>query len=193
MKKYLLGFTLASFIMFGSIMTAFAGWQWIDTDSNGVSECYYFTDNGELLTNTTTPDGYTVNENGAWVTNGVVQQKSTAGQTSTSRVWTDGTYSLADACNGDGLQIVNVIVGGNQIIINFTDIWDGSVNNIVYNYSQTLRDDGDIPRDIYTREENGDRFILIAASDGRIYGTTEAANYPILWYQPVSEYQPVRW
>ena len=48
-------------------------WQWIDGNNDGVAESYYFDTNGWLLTNTTTPDGYTVNENGAWVENGQIQ------------------------------------------------------------------------------------------------------------------------
>lgn len=49
------------------------GWQWIDGDNDGVAESYYFDEEGWLLTNTTTPDGYQVNENGAWMENGIVQ------------------------------------------------------------------------------------------------------------------------
>ncbi len=52
------------------------GWQWIDGNGDGVAESYYFDGNGYLLTNTTTPDGYTVNENGAWVLNGAIQTKT---------------------------------------------------------------------------------------------------------------------
>lgn len=53
------------------------GWQWIDGNGDGVSECYYFTNDGYVLTNTTTPDGYTVNGDGAWVENGSIKtQKS---------------------------------------------------------------------------------------------------------------------
>lgn len=53
------------------------GWQWIDGDFDGVEECYYFDSNGYMLVNTTTPDGYTVNGDGAWVTNGFVETKGT--------------------------------------------------------------------------------------------------------------------
>ncbi|MDO4264867.1 MAG: InlB B-repeat-containing protein [Eubacteriales bacterium] len=53
----------------------YAGWKWI----NG--KCYYFNPvsgqnglpYGALFKNTTTPDGYTVNEAGEWVVNGTVQ------------------------------------------------------------------------------------------------------------------------
>lgn len=41
------------------------GWRWIDGNQDGVSECYYFDAEGWLLTATTTPDGYTVNADGA--------------------------------------------------------------------------------------------------------------------------------
>lgn len=43
------------------------GWQWI----NG--RCYYFDESGNMLAGVTTPDGYTVDESGAWTVNGVVQ------------------------------------------------------------------------------------------------------------------------
>lgn len=51
------------------------GWQWIDGNGDGVAESYYFDENGWLLTNTSTPDGYKVDANGAWVQNGVIQTK----------------------------------------------------------------------------------------------------------------------
>ncbi len=54
------------------------GWQWIDGNNDGIAECYYFDSNGYALTNTTTPDGYTVDANGAWTVNGVVQVQTRA-------------------------------------------------------------------------------------------------------------------
>ena len=57
------------------------GWQWIDGNGDGVAESYYFDGNGYLLTNTTTPDGYTVDENGVWKVNGVVQTKTVSAAT----------------------------------------------------------------------------------------------------------------
>ena len=59
-------------------------WQWIDGNGDGVSESYYFNENGYLLTNST-KDGYTVNADGAWTVNGVVQ---TQGQTTTTTTTT---------------------------------------------------------------------------------------------------------
>lgn len=51
------------------------GWQWIDGNNDGIAECYYFDPNGYMLASTTTPDGFTVNADGAWTVNGAVQPK----------------------------------------------------------------------------------------------------------------------
>lgn len=52
------------------------GWNWID------GKCYFFEGNGNMLANTTTPDGYTVNADGAWVVNGAIQTQDTTTSTS---------------------------------------------------------------------------------------------------------------
>ena len=41
-------------------------WMWIDGNGDGIADCYYFYDSGRMLSDTLTPDGYTVDENGAW-------------------------------------------------------------------------------------------------------------------------------
>lgn len=51
-------------------------WHWLDGNRDGVSECYYFDANGYMLANTTTPDGYQINGDGAWIANGVVQTRN---------------------------------------------------------------------------------------------------------------------
>lgn len=48
-------------------------WEWLDGNNDGTAECYYFDGRGYMAARTITPDGYTVNENGAWTINGVVQ------------------------------------------------------------------------------------------------------------------------
>ena len=57
------------------------GWQWIDGNKDGISECYYFTPNGYIVTNGKTPDGYDVNADGQWTINGVVQTIGAAAAT----------------------------------------------------------------------------------------------------------------
>ena len=56
-----------------------SSWQWVDGNNDGIAECYYFDQYGYCLMNTTTPDGYQVDVNGAWVVNGAVQTRNTAG------------------------------------------------------------------------------------------------------------------
>lgn len=53
-----------------------SSWQWIDGNQDGIAECYCFDENGWMYENTTTPDGYIVNENGAWTINNIVQTKT---------------------------------------------------------------------------------------------------------------------
>ena len=58
----------------------FTGWNWIDDNGDGISECYYFQNysdgrRGRLYRETTTPDGYTVNDKGQWTVDGVVQTR----------------------------------------------------------------------------------------------------------------------
>lgn len=49
-------------------------WMWLDGNQDGKAECYYFDGTGRMLSSTVTPDGYTVDENGAWRM-GSVRQK----------------------------------------------------------------------------------------------------------------------
>lgn len=54
------------------------GWNWIDQKGDGMAECYYFSETGELLLNVVSSDGYMVDQSGAWAIDGVVQQKRIA-------------------------------------------------------------------------------------------------------------------
>lgn len=93
-------------------------WQWIDGNGDGVAECYYFNADGYMLANTTTPDGYTVNADGAWVQGGSVQiktsgipavniatsvnyQDSNQSTTVSNNTWSSGSYA------GNGYQWSN--------------------------------------------------------------------------------------
>ena len=51
-------------------------WQWIDGNHDGIAECYCFDENGWMFENAITPDRFTVNENGAWTVDNIVQTKS---------------------------------------------------------------------------------------------------------------------
>ncbi len=96
MKKLLCMVCVISSLI--SITALADGWNWVDPNQAGVSECYYFNDDGTYLTNTTTPDGYLVDANGAWVENGIVQTKTNASNTTV----------------GSNTEIVHVEVDGKQ-------------------------------------------------------------------------------
>ena len=54
----------------------FTGWNWIK-GTDGKERCYFFETEsnghrGSLYKNRKTPDGYTVNENGEWIVNGII-------------------------------------------------------------------------------------------------------------------------
>lgn len=51
------------------------GWHWIDGNHDGIAECYYFTNDGYLVVKGETPDGFLVNDSGAWMVNNSVQTK----------------------------------------------------------------------------------------------------------------------
>ncbi len=55
------------------------GWQWIRA-ADGETYCYYLNEaadgtKGAMFSGTTTPDGYRVDDSGAWIVNGVRQTK----------------------------------------------------------------------------------------------------------------------
>ena len=114
MKKKNVAAMLAAVMVVGSSMTSFAGtwepagtdwkyiqddgsyitngWQWIDGKS------YYFDSNGIMLADTTTPDGYTVNADGQWVVNGVIQTQGETVSTANEQ------YPLAGMLEAFGLN-----------------------------------------------------------------------------------------
>lgn len=119
------------------------GWQWIDSNNDGLAESYYFDEAGWMLANTVTPDGYTVNANGAWTENGVVQTKNVGvqkvqtqetAQTEVSSAFTS-FYGAYKATNPEFLMYVgldnswqNVTVSaGNSLTINGINIADAEI------------------------------------------------------------------
>lgn len=98
------------------------GWYWIDGNNDGIAESYYF-DNTGILARDTTVEGYTVNADGAWTVNGVVQTKSVAvnnGNAATGGVNHNAGYDPAHPLAGKidewNLRITNTgLIGGFNI------------------------------------------------------------------------------
>ena len=51
------------------------GWHWIDGNGDGIAECYYFMPDGTMCS-ATNVDGWQLNQNGAWVQDGIVQTQA---------------------------------------------------------------------------------------------------------------------
>ena len=114
MKKQYAAAILAAVMTVGNIFPSFAGqWQWQDVNGDGISECYYYDDNGTMLTNTTTPDGYTVDSNGAWVVNGAVQTQTsgTASNTANHNAGYDPAHPLAGKIDEWNLRLPYQYIG----------------------------------------------------------------------------------
>ena len=152
-SKKIVALAMAALMTAGSGMTVFAGqwqsdtngwwwqnddgsypvgsWQWLDGNNDGTAECYYFDGNGYMLANTITPDGYSVDGNGAWVVNGVIQTQTSSVQAQTGEtqagVYTDdysGTYAVP-YFEMDGSKTYHDVVitydaGSNSILYNDT-------------------------------------------------------------------------
>lgn len=126
MKRKKASVTLAIVISLSMAGTSLAGeWQWLDHNNDGIAECYYM-ENGMPLTNTITPDGYQVNEAGAWVVDDVVQTQTMTVNNSTTtggvnhNAGYDPAHPLAGKIDEWNLRLGNtglIGVNGNSINI----------------------------------------------------------------------------
>lgn len=81
------------------------GGQWIDGNNDGIAEYYCFDENGWLLTNTVTKDGYLVNEDGVWVdTFGSIQVRADLGYGDSTVDNVDNAYVDYDADEEDSVS-----------------------------------------------------------------------------------------
>lgn len=76
------------------------GWNWIDGNKDGIAECYYLQADGSMMSGGVTPDGFYVNEGGAWMENGIVQSKDVAKEGQKSTVRSGGGSSGGGSSSG---------------------------------------------------------------------------------------------
>lgn len=81
------------------------GWYWLDGNRDGTEDCYYFDDSGYMISGIVTPDGYTVNQDGAWIDSGIVMTRNV--QTNTE--------------GAAGMISVTIQVGAQQFEASFLD------------------------------------------------------------------------
>lgn len=135
-------------------------WKWIDGNMDGIVECYYFGPDGYLYTDTTTPDGYTVNADGAWTVDGVVQSR-------TFSLYTDDfSVPMRDVSNAvtDPNAVVQITI--NEEIWNPLNNWN-STAPIDMNMATPLEEEG-----YYQYMYNGMQLKVLA---GKIKNTEQYA------------------
>ena len=161
MKKQYAAAILAAVMTVGNIVPSFAGqWQWQDVNGDGISECYYYDDNGIMLTNTTTPDGYTVDSNGAWVVNGVVQTQTsgTASNTVNHNAGYDSSHPLAGKIDEWNLRLPsNTLTGFSICSDSLQALLTGQMD--YYNYLD-IANYGTLIDGVYVAERNGSTFYI---------------------------------
>ena len=161
MKKQYAAAILAAVMTVGNIFPSFAGqWQWQDVNGDGISECYYYDDNGTMLTNTTTPDGYTVDSNGAWVVDGVVQTQAsgTASNTVNHNAGYDPAHPLAGKIDEWNLRVPSNTIMGFSVC---TDSLQALLTNQMdyYNYLD-VANYAPLVDGMYIAERNGTTFYI---------------------------------
>ena len=126
--------------------TYLTGWQWLDGNSDHVAECYYLNEQGIMAANTTV-DGYTVNEEGQWVVNGVVQTQETGSKAAfggvikeeyldalfKDRTYVESKFGKAEDAFEDGVGLVDTMELYHKLGVAFY-----YKNNVVVNISNIL-------------------------------------------------------
>lgn len=126
--------------------------EWIvhDIDSDGKGEYFYFDSNGFMLKNTTTPDGYQVDNEGRWVIDGVIQK--------------------TDTINTQNIIAENKIIDNTQAIdISQTNILNGNEDKFVDNGDNTESINND-PNSIPPKVKKAMEWIDFLTNESGKYG-----------------------
>lgn len=123
-------------------------WKWID------GKCYYFGADGYILLNTTTPDGYQVNENGVWIENGVEREQGKA--ESLDEAFNNAAENLGMEQGEDGLWFFN----GNYPTIGWTNTDKKKPSNPLILVRDEEGEDDHFGRyQHFFYDEKGDRYV----------------------------------
>jgi len=74
------------------------GWYWVDGNEDGIAESYYFGNGGYVVDRQKQVEGYDINEDGAWVVDGVVQTMEVAKPNDSTAM---AAYKAAQAKNAE--------------------------------------------------------------------------------------------
>lgn len=176
------------------------GWYWIDDDYDGIAECFWFNEEGYIVENFVSSDGYTCNSDGEWHIDGVVQQKKIENQnpklTNSGIGWRKDDkgwwYSKNEAGtswyvlwnwlddDGDGIQKCYYFGHDGYLVTNQTISGSYTVNEKgewVVDGVVCLRDPSKLTKDGLPKEELNGHEIVDVADAGFISINYELGNY----------------
>lgn len=105
-------------------------WLWIDGNNDGIAECYCFDGTGFMYSDEVTPDGYTVNADGAWTVDGVVQTQGTQAQSQVQETQAaDTAAQYADNYSGS-YTVPFYEMDGSVTTQTITLVYDSASNSI---------------------------------------------------------------
>lgn len=197
MKKKSVLFAMAATFTLLSSAPAFAGqWQqdnvgwWYLNDNNTypvngwktIGEAmYYFNNNGYLLTNTITPDGYTVDENGAWIANiPQVQGGNSASQYNYEKLaglYQGGAYTIEFSVGSD---VTTDNIG--DVCVYYQNMCEGYHLPVYLCTSVAGWDTSGYDAFYEIRDRGGSEYMMFYEKNGTIYMdyNSESRNYDVL-------------
>lgn len=178
-------------------------WKWLDKDGDGALECYYFNEDGYIATEQSkkmngynvTPDGYTVNYDGQWVVNGLVQMQGTPTKLPEGAI-VNGNGIRKNLKPGETYQVSNGTWERDEKGFKFKKA-DGfyvdptTAINFKYAYDPYVRgdrwmtdDDNDGTWELYVFDDNGYLYTDVEINGGGFdpFGMHDANGYSITGY-----------
>lgn len=153
-------------------------WQWLDGNGDGIAECYAFDSEGWMYAKTTTPDGYTVNADGAWTVDSTVQTMTVlAGYAGTRgknpQMDMDGkriliAYFSHTGTTEEAAREIQAVSGGNLFEITVVNSYPSSYQSTVDRARQEL--DQNARPELSSHVENMEDYDVILV------------GYPIWWH-----------
>lgn len=153
-------------------------WQWLDGNGDGIAESYAFDNQGWMYADTVTPDGYSVNEDGAWTLDGVVQTMSVAAGYAGTRAQNSQSvdagekiliaYFSKTGTTEAAAREIQAVTGGDLFEITVSNPYPSSYQSTVDRARNEL--DSNARPELSSRVENMDEYDVILL------------GYPIWWH-----------
>ncbi len=147
------------------------GWYWLDGNGDGIAESYFFDADGWMAADTVTPDGYTVNHNGAWVVDGTVMTKTLteeSGQQQTAKTSLVVYFSRTNTTERAAARI-SELTGASMVKIEAEEPYSGSYQETLSRARQELNSNA--RPGVLTAVENIEQYDTIYVGFPIWYGT----------------------